>query len=203
MQEEKPNIYHRINAVMKECEYLQKKRANQGKGIKYDEVIAMIRDLLINNGIVMVTRQLSFEQSGQIGNGNQKLYQGEYELDLVNIDNPSEVVTHKAFAQGMDGGDKAAGKAHTYAMKMMLVKGFGIETGEDEESRAEKLERESKLIDDSQLNHLLYLCSDDGGETVNKTGAALLKAYKIDGLNLLPELKFTEALNRAKRHANN
>ena len=31
------NIYQRINAVMTDCEYLQKKKADKGKGIKYAE----------------------------------------------------------------------------------------------------------------------------------------------------------------------
>jgi hypothetical protein len=122
------NIYQRINAVMRDCEYLQKKAAQQGKGVKYDEVMAMIREHLINHGIVMVVRQKSMGMLNGVEGTKQKIYQGEYEMDLINIDKPSEVVTHTAFAHGMDGGDKAPGKAHTYAVKIMLVKGFGIET---------------------------------------------------------------------------
>ena len=122
------NIYQRINAVMSECEYIQKKQAQQGKGVKYDEVMAMIRELLIKHGIVMVMRQTSMDQIGALEGKNQKVYQGSYEMDLVNMDKPEQVVTHTAYAHGMDGGDKAPGKAHTYAAKLMLVKGFGIET---------------------------------------------------------------------------
>ena len=154
------NIYQRINAVMRDCDYLQKKQAQQGKGVKYDEVIAMIRDLLIKHGIVMVVRQKSMSLIDGVEGTKQKVYQGEYEMDLVNIDNPSEVVTHTAFSHGMDGGDKAPGKAHTYATKIMLVKGFGIETGEDEESRSEKLDK-MNTIDRDQYDHLSKYCLDE------------------------------------------
>ena len=133
------NIYQRINAVMKDCEYLQKKGTQQGKGVKYDEVIAMLRDLLIEHGIIMVIRQNEMEQLAGVEGTKQKVYQGSYEMDLINMDEPNEKVTHTCYAHGMDGGDKAPGKAHTYAVKTMLVKGFGIETGEDEESRSERL----------------------------------------------------------------
>lgn len=133
------NIYQRINAVMKDCEYLQKKNADKGKGIKYDEVMAMLREHLINHGVVMVIRQKSMDMLNGVEGTKQKIYQGYYEMDLINMDKPEESVTHSCYAQGMDGGDKGPGKAHTYAMKTMLVKGFGIETGEDEESRSEKL----------------------------------------------------------------
>jgi hypothetical protein len=141
------NIYQRVNKVMSQCDYLQKKQAQQGKGIQYDEVMAMIRGLLVTNGIIMVTTQESLDCLGNVEGTKQKIYQGKYSLKLVNMDNPTDLIEHTAYAQGMDGGDKGAGKAHTYAMKTMIVKGFGLETGIDEESRAEKIERLNEDFD--------------------------------------------------------
>ncbi len=157
------NIYQRINAVMKDCEYLQKKGAAQGKGIKYDEVIAMLREHLITHGVVMVVNQISMEMVNEVV--KQKVYQGHYTMDLVNMDKPDEVVRHSAFAHGMDGGDKGPGKASTYAMKIMLVKGFGIETGEDEESRSEKIEGDELISKDQAaeiIKGLVQTESDTG-----------------------------------------
>jgi len=159
------NIYQRINAVMTDCEYLQKKKADKGKGIKYDEVIAMLREHLIKHGIVMVVNQTSMECLAGVDGTKQKIYQGHYTMDLVNMDKPDEVVRHSAFAQGMDGGDKGPGKASTYAMKIMLVKGFGIETGEDEESRAEKIEGDELISKDQAaeiIKGLVQTESDTG-----------------------------------------
>jgi len=193
------NIYQRINAVMSECDYIQKKQAQQGKGVKYDEVMAMIRQLLIKHGIVMVMRQTSMDQIGGLEGKNQKVYQGAYEMDLVNMDNPQEKVTHTAYAHGMDGGDKAPGKAHTYAAKLMLVKGFGIETGEDEESRAEKLDRQN-VINDEQFNWLLKYCVEN--EQLNAMGSQLLKAFKIGHLRDMPSSKFKLATDIIKERLN-
>jgi hypothetical protein len=148
---------------MKDCEYLQKKGAAQGKGIKYDEVIAMLREHLITHGVVMVVNQISMEMVSEVG--KQKIYQGHYTMDLVNMDKPDEFVKHSAFAQGMDGGDKGPGKASTYAMKIMLVKGFGIETGEDEESRSEKIEGDELISKDQAaeiIKGLVQTESDTG-----------------------------------------
>jgi hypothetical protein len=200
MANESMNIHQRINAVMNDCDYLQKKQAQQGKGIKYDEVMAMIRALLIKHGIVIVVRQKTMELVGGLEGKNQKVYQGEYEMDLVNMDKPEEVVTHSAFAHGMDGGDKAPGKAHTYAVKIMLVKGFGIETGEDEESRAEKIDKQN-LIDGDQYKQLAEYCLDDEGKQYTEMGQKMAKAYKISGLGSLPASKFDEALKRCKAAA--
>ena len=148
---------------MNDCEYLQKKEADKGKGIKYDEVIAMIRELFITHGIVMVIRQQSMELVQGVEGTKQKIYQGFYEMDLVNMDKPEEKVTHTAYAHGMDGGDKGAGKAHTYAVKTMLVKGFGLETGEDEESRAEKKKGDEPVSDEQaeELKQLLMETESD------------------------------------------
>jgi len=138
------NIYQRINAVMNLCEYVQKSGAAQGKGVKYDEVIPMIRGHMISEGIAIVVRQLNMETVSEVK--NQKVYQGHFEMDLVNIDKPEDKVTHSTFAQGMDGGDKGPGKANTYAVKVMLVKAFMIESGDDEESRSEQAASYSKPI---------------------------------------------------------
>ena len=186
------NIYQRINAVMNDCEYLQKKAAQQGKGIKYDEVIAMLREHLINHGIVMVIRQLSMECVNGVEGTKQKIYQGNYELDLINMDKPEEKVTHSVFSQGMDGGDKGPGKAHTYAMKTMLVKGFGLETGEDEESRSEKIENE-KVISDEQAEELKLLLQETDSDV-----KAFCKNFGCASVDSLLALSYKRALAMVK-----
>jgi hypothetical protein len=154
------NIYQRINAVMKECPYIQKEQAQQGKGVKYDTVVSMIRPLMIKHGIVTVTRQTEMENLGLVEGTKQKVYQGKYELDLVNIDKPDDRVTLSMYAQGMDGGDKGPGKAQTYAVKAMLVKGFLIETGEDEESRSEKMAATITKIQANTIESMLKGCDE-------------------------------------------
>lgn len=187
----KLNIYQRINAVMKDCDYVKKEQAQQGKGVKYDTVIAMIRDLLIKHGIVMVVRQLSMESASGVEGTKQKIYQGHYEMDLVNMDSPNDKVTHSAFAHGMDGGDKATGKAHTYAVKLMLVKGFAIETGEDDESRSEKMDI-SMLSEDQVTSVISHMVVDFNGGDMSWTDRAIkvLTKYKISQPNQLKSSKF-------------
>jgi hypothetical protein len=182
------NIYQRINSIMRDCDYLQKKEAQQGKGIKYDEVVAMLREHLIQHGVVMVIRQPSMECLNGVEGTKQKIYQGFYEMDLINIDKPDEKVTHTTFAHGMDGGDKGPGKAHTYAVKTLLVKGFAIETGEDEESRSEKIEME-KPISVEQAEELKLLLKE-----TNSDVAAFCHNFGCDSVDGL----LTKSYVRAK-----
>lgn len=184
---EKKNIYQRVNAVMNECEYIQKTKADKGVGVKYDEVIAMLRDLLIRNGIVVVVKQSEMLMLGGVEGTKQKVFQGLYTMDLVNMDKPDDRITHTTFAQGMDGGDKAPGKAQTYAVKIMLAKAFCIETGIDDESRSELAEK-TKTISPDQSEILTSLIN--GNDAIWKRFTA---AFKINTLDDLLASKFDEA----------
>lgn len=55
---------------------------------------------------------------------------------FVNIDNPSEYIETIVYADGIDSGDKATGKAMTYADKYALMKMYKISTGEDPDQKA-------------------------------------------------------------------
>ena len=50
---------------------------------------------------------------------------------FVNIDKPEEYVEINTYADGIDTGDKAPGKAMTYADKYALMKAYKISTGDD------------------------------------------------------------------------
>lgn len=190
------NIYQRINAVMKEAEYMQKGAAQQGKGVLYDDVIAMLRPLLIKHGIVIVVRQMSFESVSSVEGTKQKIYQGRYDMDLVNIDKPEDKVTHTAYAQGMDGGDKAPGKAQTYAVKIMLTKGFALESGVDEESRSEKINNKN-VINEDEINTLYKLLCDNTGHYTPK-GLKICQAFKFTNLNEIPKSKYEAIIQKAR-----
>lgn len=50
---------------------------------------------------------------------------------FVNIDNPDEFVETVVYGDGVDTGDKAPGKAMTYADKYALMKAYKLSTGDD------------------------------------------------------------------------
>lgn len=135
------NIYQRINEVRKKVHYAKKDKAVQGyMAVTHDAVTAIVRNHLIEHGIIVVPRLM---ESEVVGIGTTKSgapmirYQARYEVDLVNMDDPQDKVTVSAEAHANDTGDKAPGKATSYATKYTLLKVFSIETGEDEEGRVE------------------------------------------------------------------
>lgn len=138
------NIYQRINAVMKKIKYVQKDAEISGGGPKYkavthDNVTALLREHLVEEGIVILVEQLKgalIIQRDLTKEIKMHLYQGSYGISFVNIDNPEDRATVTIDAHAADNGDKAPGKCASYATKVAMLKMFSIETGENEESRA-------------------------------------------------------------------
>lgn len=79
-------------------------------------------------------RLVSYQDSIEIiNNEHNRLFwiRVKCNVKVVNIDNPSEFVIFTGLGDGLDSGDKACGKAITYATKYALLRGYKIPTGED------------------------------------------------------------------------
>jgi hypothetical protein len=138
------NIYQRINAVMKEVEYVQKDGAISGGGANYkavthDQVTSVVRKSMVTHGIVIQVDQLKSEMliKRDVEAGvKMHLYSGVYAISFVNIDDGNDRLTATINAHANDNGDKAPGKAASYAVKYAMLKTFTLETGENDESRS-------------------------------------------------------------------
>jgi hypothetical protein len=134
------NIYQRINAVMRLVEYVQKDTNVGGsyKAVSHDMVVSVLRKEMVAQGIVVRPTQLKgkYIQLRDKANGiNMHLYQGRYQVDFVSAENPEEYCRTVVEGHANDNGDKAPGKAMSYAVKYAMLKTFSLETGEDDESR--------------------------------------------------------------------
>lgn len=149
------NIYQRINKVMQEIAYIQKDRAVTGGGqnysaVSYDNVIAQIRKEIVANGIMIVPNQIKGEmliQRDLTKDQKMHLYAGNYEIKFVNIEDPKDFIQVQIESHAADNGDKAPGKAITYATKSAILKVFSLETGEDEESRVAEVDLSDAIND--------------------------------------------------------
>lgn len=145
------NVFQRINAVMREVSYVQKDKAVTGMGAGYkavthDNLVSVARSSFVKHGIVMYPEQIggelfppSVKADGTLS--NMRLYEGSYIFHFVNMDAPADKVSVPVVAHAMDNGDKAPGKAMTYAAKTAVLKLLWLETGENEESREDTKER--------------------------------------------------------------
>lgn len=198
-QAEQPikNIYQRINAVMQEIDYIKKDKKISGGGANYsavshDQVTAMVRDSLVKHGIMIYPEQVRSEvlvardKSKDIA---MMLYEGEYKIHFVNIDDGQDRVTVQIVGHANDNGDKAPGKAVTYATKSAILKVFAIETGENDESRNYK-EPEVVYATPEQVSKfydLIAATSSDESAVLNHACLNVLKYGQVYAFTQLPE----------------
>lgn len=140
------NIYQRINEVRKAIAYIQKdKSVSAGpsgsyRAVTHDAVTGMIRQHLVEHGVIIAPTLIESVFHPKEEGAKQRLYSASYDVRFINMDAPDECVTIRIEAHALDNGDKAPGKAISYATKYAILKLFNIETGEDEESRYQREE---------------------------------------------------------------
>ena len=183
------NIQQRINEVKKKIEYIKKEKAVESyKAVTHDQVTAMVRDHLVEYGINIFPVHVSSETiaTGQFTKNNAPYVRNEvvYSFDFVNVDDPTDKYTATVAAHALDHGDKAPGKALSYAKKAVILKVFEIETGEDDESRYQS---ESGLSEDRIQLHILKINSaknaDEARELYKSAINECKQANDLDAAN--------------------
>jgi hypothetical protein len=140
---ERLNIYQRINEVRKAVEKVAKDKKVEGyMAVTHDQVTALTRDHLVAQGIVIVPRLLS-ERTVPTGTFTSRetpfiRYEATYEFDVVNADEPKDQFSARIGVHAIDHGDKAPGKALSYAKKALVLKLLELESVSDEEGRQEQ-----------------------------------------------------------------
>lgn len=195
---DKPNIFQRINSVRKEVEYVKKDKAVSGGGANYkavthDQVISVIRASLVKHGVVIYPDQLKGDIVQMRDLDKQikmHLYSGDYAVHFVNEDNPADRVSMTINAHANDNGDKAPGKCVTYAVKTAILKMFSLETGEDDESRAEP----NKPVTTVQASAIRKGLGND-----DERIAKFCAAYGIESVEDMPKAHYDRAMSQIKR----
>lgn len=151
------NLYQKINEVKKAVSYV-KKDADVGgkyKAVSHDAVIASVRDAMIEHGIHATAPSLlesTVVETGMATRSGAPIirYEALYEIAFINTDDPTERDVVNIEAHANDEGDKAPGKAMSYAKKYAILKQFDIETGENDESRVEGISQKRRLADEHE-----------------------------------------------------
>ena len=97
----------------------------------------------------------------------------------------------------MDSGDKAPGKAITYATKISMLKVFSVETGDNEEARF--AEQDFNVIDSDQHAELWDLLGDNNTGRLTKKGELISRAKRFNLISEIPASRFEEILKAAKK----
>lgn len=133
------NIYQKLNEVKKAVAYIKKDaRVETYMGITHDKVTAETRKAFIDNGVLIYPSETSnvvIAHSETKGGKPIIRFEGCYAVQFVNAEDPQDRAIIHVTAHALDHGDKAPGKAMSYATKVAILKMLQLETGEDDESR--------------------------------------------------------------------
>lgn len=182
------NIYEKINAVMKEIEYLTKDDKVEFGNTKYkaiseEKVTTVVRNELVKQGIVI----LPIKQESE----NKELIRTDKSVNMLttvhvryriqNIEDTNDYIEVESSGTGVDTQDKGVGKAMTYAYKYMLLRTFAIPTGEDPDK-----------ISSAETDEKMAFEADN--TIINETKAKALESAISN--NNIPDEIVTEILNK-------
>jgi hypothetical protein len=133
-------IFAAMLEAAKEVKYVKRASVPKaGTGVLRDVVVAEVRPILLKHGIIAMTTQvgegrvIATDQTSS-GGTPKSIYLGRYQTSFICVaDGSTMSVVNEAL--GEDYGDKAPGKARTYAEKMNLIGGLLLETGINDEGR--------------------------------------------------------------------
>jgi len=143
------NLYQKINEIKKGVAPLQKDVTvgfgkNAYSAISHDNVLNSVNNLMMQHNVICYvdnvtddTERTTWQEqyNGQPKQKFKTFTKVRISVTFVNADKPAELIKVLSIGHADDPGDKAAGKALSYAVKYAYLKLFGLSTGQNDEAR--------------------------------------------------------------------
>ena len=137
------------------------------------------------------------EYDGKVTRTNSLFMRVETVYRFVNIDNPAEYIETTVYGDGIDTGDKATGKAMTYADKYALMKAYKLSTGDDPDKEASpengyeayKPYEPKATVKQIEMIEKLYTDEEIGN---------IVKWAKVDNISELTVAQASKAISKKK-----
>ncbi len=152
------------------------------RGVSESTVLGAIRPALIKHGV-----DISIVKIEQMDSYDPNRMRCKYTIRWTNIDEPTDFIETEAVGDGQDYGDKAPGKANTYALKYTLLKNLLIMTGDDpdlqsSEELLDKMKAKKKqTVTPTKTNNSKYLTKEQSelfGKLIKSNGLSVAEAKK-------------------------
>lgn len=105
---------------------------------------------------------------------------------FVNVDNPSEFIDIPCYGDGIDPGDKAPGKALTYANKYGAIQMYHLQSGDDPDKEASKEYKANCTKEQIERIQILYTPDEI---------STMMNRLKLDNLSKLSAQKAKEMID--------
>lgn len=207
----KMNIYEKMQKITEEMGVIQKNLSIQAGSNKYKAVSE--RDILDNvKPLETKYRVYSYPYERNILQSDILVKETEYQGKItktnslfmrigtiyrfVNIDIPEQYIDITSYADGIDTGDKATGKAMTYADKYALMKAYKISTGDDPDKDASPENGYTKKPKIDYRKELINYCQKNGIDLKEVAKNYQMTGKKLsndDYFDILEDIKIEEA----------
>jgi len=171
------------------------------KAVSHDKITGYIRPLLVRAGVfhwVSCVEAGDFE-TGLVTDKGRKILQhrATFEVTFENIHCASDTRVLRVVAHADDYGDKAPGKALSYATKYALLKIAMIETGEEDEDREaeKKYVRGAVIADDENMLADIWALADElfGDDAQRTLKAMSARRFFVDSYGEIPQDRYDDA----------
>lgn len=201
------NIYERMQKVTEEMAVVQKKldirigNSSKYKAVSERDILDNVKPLETKYRIYSYPMERNVLQSDVLtknnenGSINSLFMRIETVYRFINIDIPEQYVDIKSYADGIDTGDKAPGKAMTYADKYALMKGYKISTGDDPDKEPSPEKGYAKKAKIDYRKELINYCRNNNIDLKKVAKDYQMAGKKLcndDYLNILESVKAEE-----------
>lgn len=192
------NIYEKMSAITNELGVVAKNlNVDMGKGKSYKavqekDVLDAVKPIEEKYRVYSYPKERKIVDSGILeketsyGLSKNMYLRIETTYEFVNIDKPDEKITITSYADGIDSGDKATGKAMTYSDKYALLKAYKIATGDDPDKEASP--EKGYITEEEILKGKIKQYGQKASELLKEKGKKLSELTKNELQQLLSAL---------------
>ena len=211
MEAKEMNIFQKMEAITNELGFVAKNlnvavsKNNSYKATGEVDVLEAVKPLENKYGVYSyaIDREIiesdTLTQNTQYGEKTSLFLRMKVTYRFVNTDNPQDYIETISFAEGIDSGDKASGKAMTYADKYALMKAYKISTGEDPDQKAsEEYKKPTKKVAKDNRNAIIHEAYTKSDKFKNVLLGVLNGRKSIDNLSSKEKDDLVEMINTSK-----
>lgn len=202
------NIYEKLSKVTEEITAVAKNLSvgygkSSYKAVGEADVLAAVKPTEIKYGVYSFPASREIVDSAVLtsvdrdGNEKRQLFMRVKTVyRFVNMEKPDEYVDMVTYGDGVDPGDKAPGKAITYADKYGLLKAYKIITGDDPDQKASETLKAFEKKADEKVTEIQALALTGTLESMGINIPTLLKQYKVEKVSDLTQKQHSDILQR-------
>ena len=201
------NIYEKLSKVTEEITAVAKNLSvgygkSSYKAVGEADVLAAVKPAEIKYGVYSFPASREIVDSAVLtsvdrdGNEKRQLFMRVKTVyRFVNMEKPLEFVDMVTYGDGVDPGDKAPGKAMTYADKYGMLKAYKI-IGDDPDQKASETLKAFERKAEEKVTEIQALSLTETLKAMGIDVPTLLKQYKVENVSDLTQKQHSDIIRR-------